>query len=1557
MSANRNFTVKNGLEVAENLIFADGSKQQVGIKTANPFYTVDVYGDIAHTGKLFTPPEKVGIGTTTGIIDGDFRNFILGVTPSFFRVNDIVSGSFLQPDTRVVSVGASTIGINPPHLRITGVEVTETLNVTRRVTSGEDGQILVSRGSGLNPIWKNLENKVIVKETTSTNTNYLTFVDGSGEKVLNISPNQIVFIPATGNLGLGITDPNFIFDVLGDTRFDGTLFASLLDGDLVSENSTIQNLFVIEDSFFNSNVILPSGNIGIGSTLPNARLDISGNAIISGIVTAQQFSGTATTSINSTIKNSDTSLISYPTFVTGTGSTILDINATKLTFIASTGSLGIGTANPIRSLDVIGDISFTNRLFAQSKPELVKTAQGLLSSNNPNFIGINTSNVTVNQIIQGSVGISPNTRVTAIRATGIDISPSHNVLVSGPIESTISFFVSPGLTPGLNNQILISRGSDNSAIWINAEDITNTVVIDSNENKTFFPILSPVTSGISTLTVDSTGLVYNPSTNRLGIGTLNPSAALDVRGNVTALSYFGDGVNLSGIVTQIASGIGISISPISGKGVVTIESYTPTGKTIYVNQNGNDNNTGLSENHAKRTIKAAANTAIFGDTIKVFPGVYVEENPIILKKTVSVEGTELRNCVITPKYPYLDLFYVNNGCHITDISFIGPEMTDGASVVALQPLEGVSVDRYFDAARLIRTNLDFIANEAVGFLTSSQYIGAGRTQIADPTFTIVNSSGVSTDPVNCSDDIKSILKCVIHDITRGGNSRCIDAGKSYYDDKFNLLHITGNDLNGYSVKEATIDTINYAEGITRAVINNVAWGGQPVGLGTTVSNALYNQNTGITTITANGHGLLKDDVVRIVGLTFTCPSGPGIVTYPSGSLGYIFNVLDVLDNNNFEVIVGQSTLPHTYVSGGTIQKYEKFQHDYYQVKDVSIQPDPLTGFNNGINGCANVVSAIHSCVGIITNIIGLGSSAFNVVGIKTTYPGNSGIGFTTFIGITSAVYDKTTGKTTIVAPGINVVEGDQIELRDLSFSCSSNGSGISTQIFPSGKYGYDFSVDKVNLDGSFEVYVGPSTLPHTYRGGGLVVDRTVAISTAFYDNITGVTTITAPGAFVRQGDLVTIRDLEFSCPSGPGIVTYPSGSEGYTFKVDQVIGVGSTFVITVGVSTLPHFYQGNGITIPQFSRGVGPITQGPYIRNCTNFIPKSIGMKVDGFDAEPGDKDDIGVTGTMSVDSYTQYNQGGIGVSITNGAYAQLVSIFTICDDIAIFTGSGGQCDITNSNSSFGNLGLVSDGVGDAISGSIYRYTGIASSALADQSIVQISGVGKQRPYDGQALYFGELYYEVRSIKITNGGFGYTRPPRVVIDLPSGPNGIRAEVISSIDAFGRVSSIDIISTGSQYLPSDSPSITIDPPSGPGSTATAELELYPLYYTIESATLPASGISTVTLNTNLNNNVSAGTTVYFTRLSLQIVSSHSFEWVGSGNDINIARPALGGVVKQENEVVKLNGGEVFYTSTDQAGNFRIGDGFVVNQLTGTVTGRAFNQSILNNVTPLIIALGK
>ena len=51
----------------------------------------------------------------------------------------------------------------------------------------------------------------------------------------------------------------------------------------------------------------------------------------------------------------------------------------------------------------------------------------------------------------------------------------------------------------------------------------------------------------------------------------------------------------------------------------------------------------------------------------------------------------------------------------------------------------------------------------------------------------------------------------------------------------------------------------------------------------------------------------------------------------------------------------------------------------------------------------------------------------------------------------------------------------------------------------------------------------------------------------------------------------------------------------------------------------------------------------------------------------------------------------------------------------------------------------------------------------------------------------------------------------------------------------------------------------------------------------------------------------------------------------------------------------NGGNVVYTSTDQSGNFRIGDDLQINQTTSSISGRDFSRSIQAQVTPLILAL--
>jgi len=444
--------------------------------------------------------------------------------------------------------------------------------------------------------------------------------------------------------------------------------------------------------------------------------------------------------------------------------------------------------------------------------------------------------------------------------------------------------------------------------------------------------------------------------------------------------------------------------------------------------------------------------------------------------------------------------------------------------------------------------------------------------------------------------------------------------------------------------------------------------------------------------------------------------------------------------------------------------------------------------------------------------------------------------------------------------------------------------------------------------------------------------------------------------------------------------------------------------------------------------------QSPYIQNCTNFIPSSIGMKVDG-------RHSIGPTKSMVLDSYTQYNQGGIGVSITNEGYAQLVSLFTICPDTAVFCGSGGACDLTNSNASFGNYGLVADGVG------VKKYTGILSTSSdvnADTFVVAFNnptfnvtnaiynnvtgivtittdnehgfevGMGVTiaglnfscpsgpgivtypsgnngyvfdvlstpttytfsanvgtstlphtyvsggtvklnliRPFDGQVIYFNTLYYTVSKIRVGSAGTGYLNAPTVTISAPPTDWGVSASAAAEIRN-GSVVNIELVSSGRGYV--TPPTITISSPDVGVNTATATLETLPTYYAVLSSTPISAGITTITVNENVPYVVSAGSSIPFFKQSRILASGHSFEYIGSGTNINSALPNQGGVPIQDNEVDMRNGGLVVYTSTDQAGNFRIGEGVVVNQTTGSISGIFYSKSLFSTLTPFILALG-
>jgi hypothetical protein len=614
---------------------------------------------------------------------------------------------------------------------------------------------------------------------------------------------------------------------------------------------------------------------------------------------------------------------------------------------------------------------------------------------------------------------------------------------------------------------------------------------------------------------------------------------------------------------------------------------------------------------------------------------------------------------------------------------------------------------------------------------------------------------------------------------------------------------------------------------------------------------------------------------------------------------------------------------------------------------------------------------------------------------------------------------------------------------------------------------------------------------------------------------------------------------------------------------------------------------------------VGYFDQSPYVQNCTNFIPNSIGMKIDGKYA-------IGPTKSMVVDSYTQYNQGGIGVSITNEGYAQLVSIFTICNDTAIFCGSGAACDLTNSNSSFGNFGLVADGVGplkhtgivtssapansfefvldlntptlnvtsatydnvtgiltattdnphnfsvgmgvsivglefscpsgpgivtypsgnkgyvfetitvapgryfdaynliqanrqeiiddaydaietaypsfvnpspdkckrdigyivDAVSLDVRDFTSkntleatkayfkldgtlltngvdgeipqtlvgftsardlmklaitnnltiqdltIAPDPLTEsntdpnscaniQSFIDnlvgiittrldagnINGVNSLpsvsaasttfsayvgtstlphtynsggtvkinvvRPFDGQVIYFDRLYSSVGGITITSGGSGYTGTAELTIESPETDWGIPATAVAEVKD-GTVINVEMISNGRGYT--STPRVIFNSPDVGINTATGVAKMLPTYYSILSSTPVSAGISTITINDNVPYAVGVGTEVPFFKQSRVLASGHSLEYIGSGTNINTALPAAGGVPIQDNETDTRNGGLVVFTTTDQSGNFRIGDGVIINQQTGTISGTFYSKSLFSTMTPFILALG-
>lgn len=300
MALTKNFVVRNGLEVANNLLFADSATNTVGVGTTVPVYSLDVLGDIALENRLFVGVSSSLVKVTTGIASAASPGVISGINTSLIRINDTLTETnnvYFRPGTRVVSIGASIVNLNIAHKNGIG-STTLTISVNRRVTSGNQNNVLVSNGPYEGAEWKEIESVVAINvEQNDDDQNYnIVFAGEPGvdiENSLKVDTNGLVYNPFYNRLGIGGV-PTVELDVTGDITASGTVASDILnvttqstlgDADATSLDVTpgISNLSDVNAG----NVEATSYRIGAGPSLTSFQINTYNLYTQSGIFNAE----------------------------------------------------------------------------------------------------------------------------------------------------------------------------------------------------------------------------------------------------------------------------------------------------------------------------------------------------------------------------------------------------------------------------------------------------------------------------------------------------------------------------------------------------------------------------------------------------------------------------------------------------------------------------------------------------------------------------------------------------------------------------------------------------------------------------------------------------------------------------------------------------------------------------------------------------------------------------------------------------------------------------------------------------------------------------------------------------------------------------------------------------------------------------------------------------------------------------------------------------------------------------------------------------------------------
>ena len=318
VSVQGELAVGSNLEVGTANLFVDTTTSNVGVGVSSPAYKLDVDGDInlstgstlkingtdavfsrwtANGSDIYRPSGNVGIGTTGPIarldIDGGAEN---NTTPAL-----AIRGGLYDPSD---------------------LYVLNTYNVSTGV------------GYAAKVIGVNIKNKVETDNTVQIR-------------------NNVGGVTSAGAIYLGADDTTNqgIFGVLGGTGNAGTTLSEIL-------------------------TVKGSGNVGIGIVDPNNKLTINGGTGVSsggGVLSVRQKGDTQDDGI--TLTSSNTNSTRMYKDVTG-HFYLYNTGGGRIAFQNITGNFGIGTTSPTYKLNISTDTNYDGISLRDSTRELLKIAKG-----------------------------------------------------------------------------------------------------------------------------------------------------------------------------------------------------------------------------------------------------------------------------------------------------------------------------------------------------------------------------------------------------------------------------------------------------------------------------------------------------------------------------------------------------------------------------------------------------------------------------------------------------------------------------------------------------------------------------------------------------------------------------------------------------------------------------------------------------------------------------------------------------------------------------------------------------------------------------------------------------------------------------------------------------------------------------------------------------------------------------------------------------------------------------------------------------------------------------